>query len=235
MLINFDLKLNCKTKFERMDLPNLAQDKNLVPNNIKIFHIDDNKKLSSANDIHFKFYVDNQDLIDCNRAYFNLMENFISLEDYKSYLSKGKTCQIWMSSSSDVIKNYRIIVEYVENNGYIFYQAVLEKTDKLFHEITERGHCTQLILSFNKPVKNLKMLSLINISEDIDDWFYSFDISDDSENIYCIDFTKMNKVYIKFLKFMKLVFEEVVQTDDKDEDQLKIFVICYGYDRSISN
>ena len=226
MIINFDIKLNIKSKFEKMDLPNLAHDKNLVPNNIKIYTGDENN-LTYATDINFKFFVDNQDLVDHNRAYFHLLNNYVNLEDYKSYLSKGRTCQIWLNSYSDVMKSYKIVVEYVENFGYVFYQGVFEKTDKLFNEIKERGYCTRLIFSFSRKVKNLKMLSLINVSEieDTDDWFYSFDINEEEDNVYMIDFTKQNKIYIKFLNFMKLMYEEMNKNDE--DDALKIYVAVY--------
>lgn len=223
MIVSTDIKIRNGIKLDLIAFPNFAIDKNLVPYNITIYEND-----VLATDVSVKLYNNGLNVFDYQEPYFQLY-NSINLTDFKYLFDKGCNIELMVLTSAKNWKDYRIQMEYISSKGVIIYQQKTGNVDKVLKEITDKGVCTRLIVSFNKKITNLKIMSVFKpITIDSDEpWIYPIEIADSADNSYMIDFTGDNKIYSKYLDFMKLSYTELDNVlSDVD---LQIYITAYGF------
>ena len=226
MIVSTDIKIRSGIKIDLISFPNFAIDKNMVPHNITIYEND-----TLATDITVKLFNNGQNVFDYQEPYFQLF-NSINLTDFKYLFDKGCNIELMVLTSSKNWKDYRIQLEYIVSKGVIIYQQKTTNVDKVLKEITEKGVCTRLIVSFNKKITQLKIMSVFRpISIEADEpWFYPIEIADSEDNSYMIDFTGENRIYSKYLDFMKMSYVEIESTDKAPGDvDLQIYITAYGF------
>lgn len=231
MEISIDLsKLHVKNtlKMDKMEIPNLARNKNLVPNMIRLLKQNQDGTYSPTTNLQLKFWC-GVELFEYKESYF-MLYNFINLDDFKSIINKGDTCEFYLKCISEEPADYRIIIDYIESYGTIIYQERLSSLKTLFTDIKQVGYMTRLTLNFNKKVKDLKVLSTVSVTDlgEKEKWFYPFDIEDEEDNIYTIDLTKENSIYVDYSQFMRLVYTVV---GEQDIENLLINVLALGYNK----
>ena len=239
MQISNTIKLQSNIISEKIDFPNLSFEKNLIPDSIRILTNNSNNEKEYAQDIIVKVYINGTEVNEYYESYFKLIKNYICLNEYKTILNSGSNLQLFIKTFSNEPKIYNIIVNYVKNYGSIIYQSINEKAENILKNIDYKGYCTKMILSFSDKISKVKFISLIDlINNDLEErvnsnidneWFYSFDVEESEDNKYVIDFTNDNKIYIKYLKFMRLIIEENENKQFDKEDVIKIFCVAYGY------
>lgn len=224
MIISTDVKIRQGIKLDMIAFPNFAIDKNLIPNNITIYEND-----TLATDITVKFYYNGINIFEYQEPYFQLY-NSINLAEYKYLLDKGCNLELLILTSSKNWKEYRIQLEYIQSAGMIIYQQKTTSIDKILKEIIEKGSCTRLVVSFNKPIKNLKIVPVFRpiAIDSSEPWIYPIEIVDSADNSYMVDFTGENKIYSKYLEFMKMTYVEPESLPENDTE-LYIYVTAYGF------
>jgi|LakMenEpi03Aug12_release.lakeMendotaPanAssembly.Ray.scaffolds.fasta_scaffold00943_14 hypothetical protein len=216
---------NKNTKIDKTEIPNLSRLKNQIPSMIKILKLNDDT-YEPAQNIDFKIWCNGHDLHEYKESYF-LLYNYISLDDFKSILNTGQTCEFSLKSYNSESSDYRVIITYVESFGCIIYEDKILSTRTLFKDIKVQGNMTQLFLIFNKKITDLQLVPVI--SADIDEnepWIYAIDFETTEDGQYMIDFTGDKAIYDRFSQFLKLQYEIV---DKEDLDNFKINVVVYGY------
>ena len=233
MIIQTSIKIRSGIKVDLMTFPNFSIEKQLVPSNITIYDVTTSEKILATN-ITVKLYNNGLSIFDYQEPYFHLY-NSINLSDFKSIFNQGLNLELLIMTSSKTWAEYLIEVEYVQSNGIIIYQQKTQVTDKIFKEICDKGVCTQLIISFNKNIKNLKIASVFKpvVIEPEEQWFYPIEIAESDDNSSMIDLIKEHKIYSRYLSFMKLMYDPIVIDEtDTDDDPLYIYITAYGFMRS---
>jgi len=215
------------TKVEKYEVPNLARSKNMIPNMIRIVKVVNGGDQMPANEINFKFWSGGVDIFEYKESYFQL-NNIVNLDDYKSYMNAGKTCEFTLRCFNEVPCEYRVIIDYIESLGNVFYQDKLMSLKNVFIDIKNLGYMTKLTLIFADKIKNLKLASYIgNLNlDETEPWFYPIEFEDEEDGNYTIDFTKENRIYVDFAQFLQFSYEY----NDKDVKESNILVLAQGYD-----
>jgi hypothetical protein len=125
------------------------------------------------------------------------------------------------------VKQFTVIVEYERCFGPILFQQKTDKFDRVLKDIHALGTCTQLNISFNRPVKELQLRTLTEF--DGNDWISPLEvsISEDPEPVYSIEFTEDLAVFGYNLNFMQLVVTD--STHDDQAEPLQMYVTALGY------
>lgn len=223
------VKIRACNKNNRFLFPNLSVEKNMIPGEIIITELDG----TIPNDINVRLFCGKLDLGDFQESYF-ISESTINLIEYNYIFKKGNSLEILLNTLSADPKEYNIRVSYIESYGTILYQTRTENFDNILNDIYEKGHCTRLIITSDKKIKNLKIKSICQgfkntgdkLDPESDDWFYPFAFEQDEDNNYVIEFTGSKKIYAEYLNFMKIT------VDNDKSDELYLYIIAYGYNKS---
>lgn len=227
-------------KICKINLPNLANNRYLVPNEISVYQIGERGEKVPVKNISLSVMCGNASILTNQPAYFQLT-NSVDLTDFQHKVAEGCNMELSLTNNTTDHRDFYISTQYKQTYGNIIYQNSYNEFGNVMNDIHSAGLCTRLVLNFNRPVKGAELVSIVN--KELDDekevdteWFDSLELGDTDENSYVIDLTEEGfSMYSQYLNFMKLVIpkdnEQSNEDDDDDEEQeeLKLYVVAYGF------
>jgi hypothetical protein len=230
MILTNYFKLKTGSK-QNIKIPNMSHQYNEVPHKLTFYEFENNEeeKVLTTN---LNVRLISSAIIDEFTESFFRSYSFISLESFKHITDRGHNIEVSVdaveSDSKTNVKNYILEIEYKSSNGIIFYQNRVFSPENILEEIYKQGHCTELSISFNKPVRNLTLMPKFCVKNETVDWIYPIVFEDNETNSYMIDFTESQKcIYSKYLNFLSLSYD--YKEDDDEDHPLKIFVLARGF------
>ena len=165
------------------------------------------------------------------------LNNVCDFTPYESSIEKRGNVQLTLNQSKGH-NQYIIHVFYKHSYGGILYDEKCQSFDKVMSSIVDKGICTKLILSFNKPLASLEfpLTATCHEDEDLEQWIDPLGLPIDSEKstvdeVYEVDFTEPGIIsHPSDIKNMTLVVREREdENDDERREPLIGYVIAYGF------
>jgi hypothetical protein len=211
-------------KNELLEFPNMTRSL-LIPTKVTLFDSTAGADVP-VKEICCKIASGGSEIVNLTEPYF-VRTNAIPLADYAMVVKRGCDLTVNLANKCRDVKQFTVIVEYERCFGPILFQQKTDKFDRVLKDIHALGTCTQLNISFNRPVKELQLRTLTEF--DGNDWISPLEvsISEDPEPVYSIEFTEDLAVFGYNLNFMQLVVTD--STHDDQAEPLQMYVTALGY------
>jgi hypothetical protein len=169
------------------------------------------------------------ELFNSSEAYFHITHEFDLTPCMYTVVKTGKV-DITITSRSKELKHISIYTDYVESYGSIIYQEKVDHFEDVLRNVSKCGRCSKLILSFNRPVKDIHCLATAECLDKPDDWISSFDIVVSQEDTsYSLDCA--GEQYAKYLDFMQLQISDGASEEVRRSEPLVLYIVAYGFPR----
>jgi len=207
-------------KSEILEFPNMSKAL-MIPMRVVIFE----GQATACKEILCKIVSGSTELVNLAEPYF-VQSNLIDLSDHMNAVKRGCDLIVSLTNKSRDVKQYTVEVEYEKSFGAIIYQQKTDKFDRILKDIHLLGTCTRLVLSFNRPIKELQLRTLTEC--DGNDWISPLEVTVNEETPgYTIEFTDDLSLFAQNLNFMQLVVGD--STNDNQVEPLQVYVLAYGY------
>lgn len=222
-------------KVTEIKLPNLSK-LCKIPNKITITSYDDDGNEAPATGIQCRIYTGSGEIIHRSEPQFRL-SNEIDLAPYIGLVEKTGTLKVGLTNrSTDSIK-LRIYTEYTSSYGGILLEEKIDHFENVLNEIYNKGYCTRIVLSFNKPLDSLEFAGVASCIEGAEQWVQPLNVPIDADNndanaVYNIDLTSegLGALYSDNLNFLEL--RAHAKKSAEGREVFYMYVIAYGFPRS---
>ena len=243
MNVTIEVKLR-EGKSQKIDFPNFSKNRFLIPKSLEVSEVHKNGE-RNENVAAKDCTVSVQNGLFVFQPPFFQLTNNIDLNEFRWRLADGNEFSVILTNNnSSEQRIFLLNLTYERSHGNIIYQnTYTEFGTNVTNDVYSVGHCTRLILSFNRAVKGAELVPIVDNlqrNESDQDWFDTLELGDTEDNAYVIDFTNEGfEIYPNYLNYMRLYIPKENETavegddeDDEEEDDLKLYVIAYGYPKS---
>ncbi len=219
-------------KVAELKSPNLAKYCK-IPNKVTISVYDDNDREVPATGIQCRIYSGGTEIIHWSEPSFR-MTNEIDLSPFIGIIERLGTLKISLTNRTTNPLKIRVYTDYIHSYGSLLVEDKLDHFDNVLNDIYNKGYCTRIVLSFNKPIESLQFASVATCLEGGDSWVHSFNVpaSSDPEAFYNIDLTseELGPLYSDNLNFLEIRAQPKKSAGD-DRSVFYMYVMAYGFPR----
>ena len=220
-------------KIAEIKCPNLARYYR-IPNRVTISCFEDEEVPASG--LQCRVYAGNTEIIHWAEPSFRLT-NELDLSPFIGIVEKTGALKVSITNRSTDTKKLRVYTDYIPSYGSVLLEEKVDHFENVLNEIYNKGYCTRIVLSFNKPLESLEFAGVASCLEGSEHWIQPLNVpvdtadndGNDGDQVYNIDLTVegLGAIYSENLNFLELR-AKAKRTDD-DRSIFYMYVMAYGF------